>query len=440
MNRILRMAWVMVLVIGLLPIGTILAQDGDPAAPPENVNLPIEDVAFEADFSDTDAWESGQSAGDQMSFGLSENGYSMQSASPDGGIGAAPPIDLVTDDFYTEFRFTVDTCEIPESALLFYVRMFPQPNDPTSTDSYVFVLQCSGDYRARSVQLGAPGPIDVSGVTSGLDDGSEHVMGILLVGNAVAWFMDGQEIDTFEAGDDLRATGTLTPGAQRGLGFTITEWRIWNVKTTGSSGMLDGGVDEPISGDDPLNSGEVGDIIYEPSFDPPTSLILGLHNDIAAYIAGGLLNLYNTQPTGIMPLTELAPNDFYLETSYVIRDCADDSSFGFVWRASEDFSTYYAYEMQCDGTFMAYLYSDGQISEVLVEGEISPAPQEFDGGLTLGLYVEGDTFWLYFGNRSLGSFSDTTLTTGQAGLLLTSGEDDIHMDVLLQSLTGSEVR
>jgi hypothetical protein len=38
------------------------------------------------------------------------------------------------------------------------------------------------------------------------------------------------------------------------------------------------------------------------------------------------------------------------------------------------------------------------------------------------------------------SYSDTTLTEGQVGLLLTSGEDNTRMDILLQSITGSEVR
>ena len=441
MNRILRLAWVMVLIVGLLPVGLSLAQGGgDPVAPPEDANLPIEDVAFEADFSDISAWESGQSAGDQMSYGLSDSGYSMESVSADGGIGAAPAIALVTDDYYTEFRFRVDACQIAESALLFYVRMFPEPNDPTSTDSYVLVLQCSGDYRARSVQLGAPGPIDVSGVTTGLDDGSEHVMGILMVGNQAVWFMDGEEIDAFEAGAGIRTTGTLTPGAQRGLAYTITEWRVWNVKTTGSSGMLDGGGDEPLSGEDPVTSGGLGSVIYEPSFEPPTSLALGLHHNVAAYITGGLLNIYNTQPSAIMPLTELESDDAYLEASFIIRDCADDSSFGFVWRASEDFSAYYAYEMQCDGTFTAYLFSDGEVAQVMAAGEITPAPQEFDRSLTLGVYVDGDAVWLYFGDRALTSFSDTTLTEGQAGLLLTSSEDGTSMDILLQSITGSEVR
>jgi hypothetical protein len=441
MNKTLRLVWVVILTIGLLPVDLSLGQGGgDPVAPPEDANLPIEDVAFEADFSDASVWQSGQSAGDQMSYGLSDSGYSMESVSADGGIGAAPPIDLVTDDYYTEFRFTVDTCQIPESALLFYVRMFPESNDPTSTDSYVLVLQCSGDYRARSVQLGAPGPIDVDGVAGGLEEGSEHVMGILMVGNQIVWFMDGEEIAAFEADPDIRTTGTLTPGAQRGLAYTINEWRVWNVKSTGSSGMLDGGGDEPLSGTDPVTSGELGALIYEPSFEPPTSIELGLHHNVAAYIAGGLLNLYNTQPIGIMPLTDLEANDFYLETSFIIRDCAEDSSFGFVWRASDDFSTYYAYEMQCDGTYMAYLLSDGAVAQVLSEGEITPAPQEFDRSLTVGVYVAGDTVWLYFGNRALTSFSDTTLTDGQAGLLLTSGEDNTRMDILLQSITGSEVR
>ncbi len=442
MKKIVRLMWISLLIANLVLVGTVLAQGGnDPVAPPDDTNLPVEDIAFEADFSDSEMWEAGQSGGDQMSYGLSDSGYSMVSASADGGIGAAPPINFVTDDFYTEFTFTVDGCQIPESALLFYLRMFPEPNDPTTTDSYVVVVQCSGDYRARSVQQGNPGPIDVSGVTSGLEEGSEHVMGILMVGDTVAWFMDGEEIDTFEV-TESRATGSLTPGAQRGFSYTITDWRIWNVKTTGSSGMLDGAsqAGETSSGDDPVATGQLGAIIYEPPFEPPTSLPLGLHHNVAAYVAGGLLNVYNTQAVGILPFTELEESDVYLETSFIIRDCATDSSVGFVWRATEDFSSYYAYEMQCDGTFTAYLYSDGEISEVLATGEITPAPQDSDRNLTLGVYVRGDTAWVYFGTQALASFSDATLSEGQTGLLLTSGEDGTVMDVLLQSITGSEVR
>ncbi len=435
MKTVKQLFWISFLIMSLLPIQASWAQgDGNPAAPPEEVSLPITSITYEADFSNEDDWPSGETGNQQMTYSLAGNGYQMTSLDPDGGIGAAPPIDLNIDDFYTEIQFTVDTCVNDTSALLFFTRMTPRPRDPVNANSYVFVLQCSGEYRAREIAAGGPGPVDTSGFTMSLEEDQSNVMGILISGTTAVWFMNGVQVDRFEIPATVQSSGTITPGAQTGFSYTVTDWKVWTLKTTGSNIAET----DTAAGGDPLNEQGVGSIIYRPEFSPPTPLPLGLNHPVAAYVVGGGLELYNNDPVGIMPLTDLDTSSYYLELSFGIRDCSDTGAIGLAWQVTDD--SYYAFAAQCDGQFSAYRVLSGEPDELMVTSSLPTAPRAVNGVMTLGIYVDGDTAWLYFDGQIVGTITDDALSGGHAGILLASAEDGTKTDIIAVDIVAYETR
>lgn len=418
----------LLLVLGILVPTIAWAQDDDvirPVAPPDDVNLPVTELVYEADFSNADFWRAGESPDGQISFAPIDDGISVVSLPPDGGIGSLPLINLNVDDFYTEISFRVDTCSTDTSALLFFTRVLPSAMQSQSNDTFVYVVQCNGDFRARGLAGGAIGDIIVSGQTQILTEGDEYTFGILMSGNRVAWYLNQQEIAQFEipAGAS-RASGSMTPGAQQGLAYTLTSWRVWALKSTGSNIEDVTIVETPT--EDPVSAGRVGDAIYAPSFAPPTTIPLGLHHDVAAYLVGGndTINLYNTRrPFGILTFDGVEAANYYLEVGFTIRDCGPTSSIGFVWRADADFLNYYTFEIQCDGVFRAYAVIDGIPTDEFLSGRLGGALTDITTSIQLGVYVQGDTVSIYGGNTQFASFTDSTFNSGRAGLLLSSDEE-----------------
>ncbi|NDJ84439.1 MAG: hypothetical protein GYB66_01000 [Chloroflexi bacterium] len=433
-------------VVGLMLLLPVIAQgqgggEDDPVAPPDDVRLPLVELVYTADFTDEAAWPSGQTSDGSMGFNLTPEGYSIASLDPEGGIGVANPIDLVIDDFYAEIAFTVDTCNSPDSAFLFFTRFGSSTLDPDAPASYVFVIQCSGDYRSRGLDAGEILPVTVSGQTMALEEGQEVVMGVLFVGDQVVWFLNGEELESFAIGDAALPEGSLTAGAQLGFGYTVTDWRVWSLKSTGSAAdTASQPTQSPPSDGDPLNQQGPGDIVYQPDFNPPTSLDYGLHNPVAAYISGDNLTLYNTEPLAVWPLRGLDASEYYLEVPIAVRDCEDTSSVGFAFNAADDYSSYFAYQVQCDGQYRVIRVEDGTVVEELASGETGMDLRDFSRGLVLGLYLQGDTAWLYLDNQLQGSFTDSRLAGGEAGLLLASGENSRRMDVLVFNIAAFDIR
>lgn len=432
--------------LGMILPSVAWAQDGDdvvrPVAPPDDVNLPIADVIYEADFSNSDFWRAGEAPDGQISFAPTDDGFSVVSLPSEGGIGSLPLINLNVDDFYTEISFRVETCSSDSSALLFFTRVLPSTTQSQSNDTFVYVLQCSGDFRARSLAGGEIGDVVVSGQTLPLNEGETYTFGILMAGSSVAWYLNQQEVAQFEILDgELRSSGSLTPGAQVGLAYTLTSWRVWSLKSTGSN-IEDVTIIETPS-EDPIASGSLGDVIYEPSFVPPTSIPLGLHHDVAAYLVGGgrSINLYNTRrPFGVLAFDGVDAANYYLEIEFTIRECGDTSGVGFVWRADADLLNYYAFYIQCDGVFRAYAVVDGVAGEAFVSGRLGDALTDITGSILLGVLVDGDTAYMYGGDTQFASFSDSTFTSGGAGLLLSSDEETGRpMDINVTGLSAFDV-
>lgn len=439
MRKLLTLTWLLILLLGIMP-ASVLGQGDDPVAPPAGTDLPLVEVVYEADFTDTGEWLSGST--ENMSAENASNGYTITSLEPDGGIGLISPIDLSIDDFYAELSFTIDACQVPESALLFLTRLTPDAQNALQTDAYVFVQQCDGNYRSRAISLGTPGEIDAEGRQSAsLDEGSAHIMGILMVDNSVTWYLDGAELATYDVLSPIRANGVFTLGAQRGLSYTATAWRIWSVESSGPAQAGPPPSGGTVEGDDPLRQVGVGDLIYNPDLGQPGSIKLGLNQPIAAIVVGGDdVGMYNTQPTAIMEFEDVQGSDYYVEIAFATRACTDASFIGLVWRASADFDSFYVFGIQCDGSYRARLVSPSGVSEPFVTGQATPAPAPDTGGYTLGVYVQGNTAWLYYADTLIGSFSDDTLTEGGVGLLLQSDPaTDKAMDIVTLSLVVAEV-
>lgn len=427
------------LIVSLLTFShPVFAQDDPtPKAPPVGTNLPVTDLIFDADFSDASLWPSIQSADAAISFAMTDTGYNIAGSDPDAGIAAVSPLNLDIDNFYTEIEFTVNNCTIPESALLFFTRLSAESASIDTVNAYVFVLQCSGDYRSRLVTGGNPGGIDTSGQSAALVEGESNTFGILFSGNSVVWYVNGVEIARFEA-PDIAPSGLLTPGLQRGIDYTLTSWRIWSLKSTTISNILTGAeVPSTATADDPLSSGLVGDVFYQPSILPPSPIALGLHHPVAAYISGDSLALYNNIPTAILPLSDIDQSDYYLEISFSIRECVDNASLGFVWHANADYTTYNAAQLHCDGRLSTYTVVDGERDEeTQFNDAYTPILQASSIDQILALYVQGGTAYLYLDNALIATLPETELSTGHAGLLLASSDDGAKMELALDAILG----
>ncbi len=434
--------------IYLLLSATVSWGQGDdtlhPQALPDGVNPPITSIVYDADFNDSNAWQDGESPDGVLTYSPTEDGLLITSQSPDGGIGSLPFINLNIDNFYTEISFRVESCTSEQSALLMFTRVLPSISNNQFNDAFVYVIQCSGDFRARALQNGNINDVVISGQTIPLEEGENYVMGILMAENTVAWYLNQEEVAKFEIpSNETRNSGTLTPGAQLGFQYTLQSWRVWALKSTGTN-LEDTTIIEPTTNtDDPLANNRLGNKLYEPSFEPPSSIPLGLHHDVAAYIIGGgqALNLYNTRrPFGILAFEGIDQANYFLETAFSVRNCSETSSIGFVWRANDTFTNYYAFEVQCDGIFRAFLVEDGTETETFISRQLDVRLTDISQDIRLGVYVLDDTVYLYGDGTLFSSFSDNTLSSGHTGLLLSSDEDTGQpMDVIITDLVVFDV-
>lgn len=417
----------LLLLTSLLSPAFLQAQDGPvPAAPPEGADLPLTDLLYEADFADEDAWSPYES--EVLEAEPSADGLQVAHTNPDGGFDFVPPPPDTYAAAYTEFTFTLDTCADGNSALLFSARL-ADTNDILSADQYVFVLQCNGDYRSRPLANGAPASIDTRGTLSdALEPNTEHVMGILMAANEARWYVDGTEVAAYRTGP-TPIEGLMTFGAQRGVAYTVTSWRVWGVDVEALAG--DPTEDEAL--DDPLAARAFGDVLYDPAFEPPTSLTYGLHYPIARYVTPNGLAMFNNDPTAVMLLPEVSGADYYVEMNYFTRVCPDDALTGLVWRADDDLRNFYAFGVTCDGNFRVRPVVDGVAGEVLLEGQLD-GPILTSELLSIGVYVQDETVWVYADRELLGTFTDDTHSTGRTGILLQSTIDGQKMDIVVTDI------
>ncbi|MCB9435744.1 MAG: hypothetical protein H6673_01965 [Anaerolineales bacterium] len=445
MKKGLLIVWIICSVIWT-PLQMATAQGGDnpppPVAPPPDTNLPLTELIFDADFNDTDFWFNGESDTETATFGLTDNGYQISSTSAENGLSFVPPLNVQIDNFYVEIGFTINDCAIPESALLFFTRLGVSTQN--ALNSMVYVVQCNGSYRARPMIDSNIGPILTNGTTIALEEGNTYTMGLLMSEKNAVWYLNQTVVAEFETSNDVLARGFITPGVQAGLTYTLTSWRMWSLKNTTAEAVAMGASTEadnptPIASDNPLAAGAIGIVLYRPTTDNPSMLPLGRANAAAAYIVGDSFNIYNSTPSAILPFTGFEGEDYYLETVFRIRGCEDTSSAGLVWRANTDYSSYYAFQITCDGNYRATLMQDGTATE-LVSGTITPSLQDTTGNLTVSVYVKGSTAWLYFQTNLLTSFEDDTLVQGHAGLILESGVNGEKMDILANSIVVTETR
>lgn len=386
-----------------------------------------DDLLFEADFNDEAAWPTGRTA--YLQYDLLETGYRLRNPQTNAGIGLAPSLDLLVDDFYTELTFTVNVCSSNESSLLFFARMAPA-SPSSSTTSYVFVLQCSGEYRARPVINGVPWDITAAGQVTPLSEGDSYVMGVRMQGRNVLWSIDGNVIEDFVIEDSVRPNGVLAPGAQIGFSYTINAWQVWALETTGSNITQ---TDVQIPGN-PLQDRQIGEVLYLPSLDPPNPISLGLDQPVAAVISDDRLFLYNTQPEAVLPFEGVTGSSYFMEIEFWVRACSEQSSVGFVWYADLTYQNYYALEVQCDGTFEAYIVANDRDRRRLAAGRLVPGLHNSGQSKSLGVFVRAGDVWIYHDGDLIASFHDASHLAGQVGLILDSERDDARMDIVASEI------
>lgn len=401
-----------------LPLSMSHAQGGDqPSAPPDDIELPLGDLVYTADFTDEAEWPA--LSNESLIVEPTENGFQISNTDPEQGLGLFAPNRNNYDNLYTEFAFTIDVCNDDTSAALFTVR------DVDFSNNYVFVMQCNGSYRSRPIINDNVGNIDVRGSADGVTEGTDHVMGVLLIDDQVTWYLDGVELESFVA-RNLLDEGAITFGTQLGMQYTLTSWRVWEV-----SGGL-GDKTNASDSDDPLLNEEFTQIIYHPEFAPPSTINYGLHYPIARYYNPNGIGMYNNDETAIMALPEVYEENYYFEINYIVRSCLDDALIGVIWRASEDLSDFYVFGVQCDGNYRSRLVIDGEASDILSEG--ASTPMESGTLLAVSVYVRGDTAYLYHNQELVSTIDSSALTSGTPGIILQSSSAGATVDILMTDL------
>lgn len=408
---------IILLVTLVVPLTNSYAQGGDePVAPPSDTELPLGNLVYTADFSDETIWA--EYNDNNLVLNPADGGYEISNTNPEDGLGLFAPTRIDYADVYTEISFNITGCNDDISALLFAVR------DVNFADNYVFVLQCNGSFRSRPIISGNVGNIDQRGLADGVAIETTHDMGILIVGNAVTWYLDGIELASYTARGTVDE-GAMTFGAQSGIEFTLTSWRVWEVEDSAPPTVEN-------NGDDPLRNEEFSHIIYHPEFQPPSTIIYGLHYPIARYYNPNGVGMYNNDETAIMALPEVNEEDYYFEINYFVRSCRDDGVVSIIWRASADLSDFYVLAVECDGGYRSRVVLDGEAGDILASGDTSPMMP--DTLLSISVYVRGDTAYLYYNQNLLTTIDTSALDAGTPGILLQSSSEGATVDILVSDL------
>ena len=417
-----RVWLVLILCITFIaPLTTIQAQGGAKLlAPPPDAELPLGDLVYTADLTDGDIWP--EYNDNNLILTPTVEGFAMSNTDPEEGLGLFAPTRLDYTDFYTEFSFNIDACRDATSALLFAVR------DVDFADNYVFVLQCDGSYRSRPIIEGNIGNVDRRDRADSVAVETTHHMGILMIDDQVSWYLDGVELESFTA-RGAPAEGSITFGAQLGIEYTLTAWRVWEV--TGTATLGDNNNADADSAD-PLINQEFTEILYNPEFEPPSTITYGLHYPIARYFNPNGIGMYNNDETAIMALPEVNAENYYFEINYLVRSCDEDAVVGIIWRASEDLSDFYVLGVQCDGAYRSRVVLDGVAGDILASGDSDPMEQ--DTLLSISVYVRGDTAWLYHNQNLLTTIASDQIGAGTPGILLQSSTAGATVDILLTDL------
>lgn len=226
-----RLAFFLVL-LALIALPVAYAQNDDsPRALPEDVTLPLEEIAYQADFLLDPLWRP-RDTDPELTWQPSRQGLSIVSTSAESSARYTNGTSYIGQNFYVELSFIPVQCLSEESALLLNTRADTTADSLNAAQAYVFVMQCNGTYRSRPVEEGGEsGTIDFNGVLdSPLQPKQAYHLGVLIQGRQVIWYFDGALLGEYLITQSPRP-GEIVPGAQLGMDVVITDLRIWELTT-----------------------------------------------------------------------------------------------------------------------------------------------------------------------------------------------------------------
>lgn len=98
-------------------------------------------------------------------------------------------------------------------------------------------------------------------------------------------------------------------------------------------------------------------------------------------------------------------NDLYIQADFSIEGTPTYFEYGFLIRSADDASSFYTVTFSSDGDYSIYYY-DGDWNTVQ-DWTVSPLIDGTDHNPRVGVWVQGNTFRLYFGDRFVGEVVDT---------------------------------
>ena len=423
--------WKICIVIVILVISptVVLAQGGDdgdmPLAPPPDIELPLGEVAYVADFSTEENWQLGAYSDGTLEWEAAEDGSGIDIASvAEGPSRFVPGTSYLADNFYAEMEFTPTACTSDESAMLFNVRSDPTSDNPTVATSYVFVVECGGTYRSRIVNEGQPGLIDFRGMLPApLTLGDPIRIGVVVNGRQVSWFMNGETLGSYLGGGSP-IEGQFALGAQLGVEATITDLRVWTLSTGDVAADGTGDTTGSIASSDPLATSIPGRSITVEDFDDPQhELLRGVVSDTPSYRIGDLVVIGSVNAVDAAYLSD-APDSStyhvtYTEVIFQARHCDDDGAFGLA--LGQDDENFIGVLVQCDGEFSVQDYSDGDPGESYLNAILDPL-EPFGQGHLIGVVIGGTDVFVYYDNQLLGTFVLEDAVARQLGVAWVNGD------------------
>ncbi len=109
-------------------------------------------------------------------------------------------------------------------------------------------------------------------------------------------------------------------------------------------------------------------------------------------------------------------SDYYIQADFTILDSPSYFEYGFVMRVSSDVETFYSLTCSSDGDWTFYFY-DGSW-QAIQDWTVSPVIDGTDKNPRLSVFLQGDTFRLYFNNRFVAEVTDPNNYASEGSLAL----------------------
>jgi hypothetical protein len=240
------------------------------------------------------------------------------------------------------------------------------------------------------------------------------VMGVLLIGDEISWFLNGQFLGNATTQMAPR-TGQFALGVQLGLEVEINSLQVWSIAPTAL----------PHSFNSPLNETTVGETLYREDYESPgQTLITGAPAALPGVIEGSALVVSSADPVALYYRADapsLSIPLYYAEVVFDLRECGQGGGFGLVF--GPDTANFYALVLECSGRFVTRDYNTSAPGTINLQRS-ADIVLNADELYKIGAVINGNTMYIYFEGGFIGSLDIPNANQRQIGLVWLAAEND----------------